>query len=143
MLENHRPPIAKLPSLRYPVVPIGDGFGRFFVHADAFDLRKGNSHRAIPPFGLDHHFSEAVSFVVVQHSEHGHPLTGFQRGYLAGFHAFGFEGESQCILQIAIPARPDFTFVVCVHDDFHRDAFLTIVVALGPPSIHSRTEMQE
>jgi hypothetical protein len=62
-LESSKP--SELPSLRHPIVPIGNGLGRLLVHADAFDLRKGNSHRAIAPFGLDHHFSEAVSFVVV------------------------------------------------------------------------------
>ena len=121
-------------------MPVRDGLGGFLVHAETFDLREGNSHRAIAPCGLDHYFSETVS-LVGQHSQHGHTLAKFQGGHFAGLDALGLEGERQLAFQITIPARPCFVFVVTVHNNFIGDALFALVLAFRAFLNSSRGKM--
>ena len=66
-----------------PVIPNRDGFAGFLVHDETFALREGNSPYAIAPFGLGHHWSETISFVV-QHSQDDHTLDKFSSATSCG-----------------------------------------------------------
>ena len=123
---------SKLPSLRHPIVPVGDRFRRLGGSRKAGELRQRHAQLPSLPLSPDLHFARRIHrLVVVEHAGDHDVFTHLQRRTAPHPDALGLEWTRQLALEMAPPPRPHFMFVVTVDHDLHRETLFAFLVDFG------------
>src|SRR5271157_3750058 len=113
-----------------PVVPVINRLLGLVISVDHLQLRQ--RHRQGPlvfPWRLDKHLF--LTLVLRCHANDLHLVPDPQGRDRPLADAAGQEWEGQLILKVVVPAHRPLLLVVGIHNDLHRDPFLTGLVPLG------------